>query len=57
MAAIEAYRLTAYSSAHPRRWSGVTRNWTPIVEVTLSPERDDVVKARLGCIDTQPQAA
>lgn len=42
---------------HPRRWSGVTRNWTPIAEVTLNPERDAVVKARSGCVDTQPVAA
>jgi transposase InsO family protein len=25
---------------HPRRWSGSTRNWTPIDAVTLNPERD-----------------
>jgi putative transposase len=25
---------------HPRRWSGATRNWTPIDAVTLNPERD-----------------
>jgi putative transposase len=25
---------------HPRRWSGSTRNWTPIDGVTLNPERD-----------------
>ena len=27
-------------SAIPRRWSGPTRNWTPIAVVTLNPERD-----------------
>jgi hypothetical protein len=31
--------------AHPRRWSGPTRNWTPIGAVTLNPERDSVVAA------------
>jgi hypothetical protein len=29
--------------ANPRRWSGRTRNWTPIGAVTLNPERDSVV--------------
>jgi transposase InsO family protein len=28
---------------HPQRWSGPTRNWTPIPFVTLNPERDDLV--------------
>jgi putative transposase len=31
--------------ANPRRWSGRTRNWTPIEAVTLNPERDSVVAA------------
>jgi hypothetical protein len=31
--------------ANPRRWSGRTRNWTPIEAVTLNPERDNVVTA------------
>src|SRR3954466_3435471 len=31
--------------ANPRRWSGSTRNWTPIGAVTLNPERDSVVAA------------
>jgi putative transposase len=31
--------------ANPRRWSGPTRNWTPIGAVTLNPERDSVVAA------------
>jgi transposase InsO family protein len=30
--------------ANPRRWSGPTRNWTPIGAVTLNPERDSVVQ-------------
>lgn len=29
--------------ANPRRWSGQTRNWTPIGAVTLNPERDSIV--------------
>jgi putative transposase len=28
---------------HPARWSGKTRNWSPIHAVTLNPERDAVV--------------
>ena len=27
---------------HPARWSGTTRNWTPVGPVTLNPERNDV---------------
>jgi putative transposase len=34
--------------SHPRRWSGRTRNWTPIGPVTLNPERDAVVQAALS---------
>lgn len=30
---------------NPRRWSGRTRDWTPIGAVTLNPERDSVVAA------------
>lgn len=29
---------------NPRRWSGPTRNWTPIAVVTLNPERDVPVR-------------
>ena len=28
---------------HPARWSGATRNWTPVGTVTLNPERDAVI--------------
>jgi hypothetical protein len=31
--------------ANPRRWSGSTRDWTPIAAVTLNPERDSVIQA------------
>jgi putative transposase len=31
--------------ANPRRWSGHTRNWTPVGAVTLNPERDSIVAA------------
>lgn len=40
----------------PRRWSGDTRNWTPIGAVTLNPERDAVV-ATSAAVDQQPLAA
>lgn len=36
-------RTVLYEAArqrHPRRWSGGTRNWTPIGPVTLNPARD-----------------
>ncbi len=36
---------------NPRRWSGATRNWTPIEAVTLNPERDCVVKTNSGSLD------
>jgi putative transposase len=42
-----AARHTLYQQAreaNPRRWSGPTRNWTPIGPVTLNPERDSVVQ-------------
>jgi len=30
---------------NPQRWSGPTRNWTPVGAVTLNPERDGIVRA------------
>jgi putative transposase len=42
---------------HPARWSGATRNWSPIGAVTLNPERDSIIKTHSECIDTQPLAA
>ena len=41
-------RHAVYQSArerNPRRWSGKTRNWTPVSVVTLNPERDAYVQA------------
>ena len=41
-------RHTVYQDArqrNPQRWSGSTRNWTPVGVVTLNPERDTVVRA------------
>jgi transposase InsO family protein len=46
--AMLAARHTLYQQArqrHPRRWSGQTRNWTPIGAVTLNPERNSVIAA------------
>src|ERR687893_2889180 len=43
---ILAARHALYQQAretNPRRWSGRTRDWTPIGAVTLNPERDGVV--------------
>ena len=58
--AILAARHALYSRArelNPARWSGNTRNWSPVLAVTLNPERDCVIKAHSACIDTQPMAA
>lgn len=44
--AILAARHAVYAAArqrNPARWSGNTRNWTPIGPVTLNPERDSIV--------------
>jgi hypothetical protein len=30
--------------SNPRRWSGKTRDWTPITAVTLNPEQDTVIE-------------
>lgn len=42
---------------NPARWSGGTRNWTPIDAVTLNPERDTVIKSHLANTEIQPLAA
>ena len=39
------------------RWSGDTRNWSPIGAVTLYPERDCVIKAHSGYNDIERLAA
>ena len=44
--AIRAARHALYATArelNPARWSGTTRNWTPIGAVTLNPERDSLL--------------
>ena len=58
--AILARRHEVYSAArqrHPRRWSGPTRNWTPIGAVTLNPERDALIKASREVAEERPLAA
>jgi hypothetical protein len=42
---------------NPARWSGNTRNWSPVGAVTLNPERDCIIKSRSFGIDIQPLAA
>jgi len=58
--AILAARHGLYLQArelNPARWSGNTRNWTPIGAVTLNPERDSIIKTHLTGNDMQPLAA
>jgi len=57
---ILAARHALYLSArecHPARWSGRTRNWTPVGPVTLNPERDSIIKTYLASRDKPPLAA
>ncbi len=42
---------------NPARWSGSTRNWSPVGAVTLNPERDSIIKAHSAGNDIQPLAA
>lgn len=58
--AILAARHELYARArelNPARWSGKTRNWTPIGAVTLNPERDSIITTHSGYTDKQPLAA
>ena len=58
--AILAARHVLYTSArdlNPARWSGKTRNWTPVGPVTLNPERDCIVKSQSPGNSIQPLAA
>jgi putative transposase len=57
---ILAARHTLYIEArakNPARWSGATRNWTPVEIVTLNPERESVAMTSSAGIDIQPMAA
>ena len=58
--AILAARHALYSRArelNPTRWSGRTRNWSPIGAVTLNPERDSIIRSHSAAPDIQPLAA
>ena len=58
--AILAARHALYTHAReqsPARWSGRTRNWSPIGPVTLNPERDSIVRTHSECNDIQQLAA
>jgi len=58
--AVLAARQALYLKArarNPARWSGATRDWTPIGAVTLNPERDSVVVAHMQAGLKQPLAA
>ena len=58
--AILAARHALYSRArelNPARWSSHTRNWSPVLAVTLNPECDSIIKAHSACIDTQLMVA
>ena len=60
LCAILAARHDLYLQArqrNPARWSGDTRNWSPIGTVTLNPERDAVVNIAVGGQHTQQKAA
>ena len=48
---------TAARKINPARWSGDTRNWSPIGAVTLNPERDSIIRAHVTNNDIQPLAA
>ena len=58
--AILAARHELYTRARqakPARWSGSTRNWSPVGPVTLNPERDSIVTAHSPAVDKQLLAA
>ena len=58
--AILAARQALYASArdlNPARWSGKTRNWTPVGPVTLNPERDCIANAHSQDKLSRPLAA
>jgi putative transposase len=58
--AILAARHALYIRArafNPTRWSGATRNWSPIGAVTLNPERDSIITTHSVAHDIQPMAA
>jgi putative transposase len=58
--AILAARHALYTrarEANPARWSGSTRDWSPLGPVTLNPERDAVVTINSPAVDISLLAA
>ena len=58
--AILAARHELYLKArerNPARWSGATRDWSPVGPVTLNPERDSAVKAMVQETRNEARAA
>ena len=58
--ALLAARHALYAQArerNPARWSGRTRDWSPIGAVTLNPERDSVITSHPATANKQPLAA
>ena len=57
---ILAARHALYNRAralNPARWSGATRNWSPLGPVPLNPERDSIITMHSAGNDIQPMAA
>jgi len=50
----EAKASGFYKEAHPERWSGPVRDWTPVTEVWLNPDREQTPAPE---IDSRAQAA
>lgn len=58
--AILAARHAIYQAAreaNPARWSGQTRNWSPVGPVTLNPEQDSVVSTARDSVESMRLAA
>lgn len=40
---LDEFTLTCFvKERHPERWSGAARNWSPVAEVWLNPEKPEV---------------
>lgn len=48
------HRQSGIRYVSPARWSGDTRNGSPIGAVTLNSERDSIIKSHLAGNDIQP---
>ena len=52
-AALLAQRDALYAEAkarHPQRWSGATRNWAPVAEVWLNPDKEAASEPAQGLL-------